>query len=1167
MELLPLHWSQLHYRGDIVPPPRWGHTCTPLNEHELVIFGGIGSKKYNCLYIFDRDALTWGIPRVTGDSRPHLYHHSATLVGRRIYFFSGRCDGKHTKMVHILDLVDFKWTSFKPPKPRPAPRSLHCTVLMPDGQTILLFGGYGGHGKYFNDIYLFDTETNEWKDPGRIGGTVPPPRCGFASCLSEDGNTLYVMGGNKGEKASQTYEDMYSLDLRHLVWTKLPSLPHPMTGHLATICGSLLYVVGGKARGMKTLEFDPSLYTFDLNTMVWSCLPPSAGEPLGRVGQTLCGLRHELLVYGGSGLRGPTGRMHVADLSVAAELEASMYKRDTVEEIPPPPPAAPQSHLQHETHHIPYMRGPSLLERMHRGDAHRRPERSRSGMSGQASGAISQSSGSHHMRSRSNISIDHGYLYNQPAFVNQTQPNFLPAEVGLFPGTSPAVSSEGLFGSQLPSRMSSVSSWQSSPAISPFMLGDKGLSAANVANLQNINVPYNQATQQWVQLNRLPSPTLAGALPSRTPSPTALQAHAMTISGSPAVFEPSPYRTTPRMSRQLSNPERIRRWGPVVVSRFNSGSINEPSLAYHPSQKETEVFRLRKDNLDGEDTSSTRHDELDVHMENSHSSGPSSGEGSPRAIESVVSTENPGVSPSPSVYSVGETYPPVRDTCYDAFDVLLKAAAQRPGWRWSYVEIWTINSTPSMLEFRHSHYVLSDMPSILNIVNRYGHLIDGDLFMGGDVETNYRQVFFASLNSVPRETYIRTGLARKAGLRSCETLPLYTTTNHLLGFLALFSDVEAYDGPSDGIILDSLMEVCGHTADMVFAYEQLEGGQLANYVYAQVVAEKIDAAVNDMLVQIFLRVAWVSRMLAPIFRWACAMDSESHKAAIDLLVLICSKAQILDNEWAILFSDLQRALRFLACVSPVDSAKTPVRGKAQAALRMLEDARVIQVKPPPYFGPNAPSPAIDALKEFKDNLVKEFAESELRDDVLAKFQSLSKNTPKTFSSFDIWTVCGQKGSNGRPYNTAPIVTKANEYLSRVAKGDNIFTNEAIQALHAVLPLEPSLTPGAFRDTLVVGSYLFFQYYRVFVPWEEVPTALGVAQSCMASEGADWCPLMKAFFVFSSIVHYVHPFLDGNGKLSRLLGNIFMRAAGYPDLLFRAQDKVITLEELMKRMLK
>ncbi len=63
----------------------------------------------------------------------------------------------------------------------PSTRNCHSSTTF--GQYILIFGGREGEGKkrIVNDIYIFDTEKNQWFTPKIDKHKLPQPRMGHSS--------------------------------------------------------------------------------------------------------------------------------------------------------------------------------------------------------------------------------------------------------------------------------------------------------------------------------------------------------------------------------------------------------------------------------------------------------------------------------------------------------------------------------------------------------------------------------------------------------------------------------------------------------------------------------------------------------------------------------------------------------------------------------------------------------------------------------------------------------------------------------------------------------------------------------------------------------------------------------------------------------------------------
>ena len=52
------------------------------------------------------------------------------------------------------------WEELKPKGKKPLPR--HGHTMTPLHQYLVIFGGNGDEGNYFNDLFIFNTNDNEW---------------------------------------------------------------------------------------------------------------------------------------------------------------------------------------------------------------------------------------------------------------------------------------------------------------------------------------------------------------------------------------------------------------------------------------------------------------------------------------------------------------------------------------------------------------------------------------------------------------------------------------------------------------------------------------------------------------------------------------------------------------------------------------------------------------------------------------------------------------------------------------------------------------------------------------------------------------------------------------------------------------------------------------------
>jgi dynein heavy chain, axonemal len=162
------------------------------------------------------------------------------------------------------------------------------------GAKILLFGGYGGSGQVYNDMWVLhiDGDVFRWENiTETIEGTGPSPRfdhCAFIYPVTPNSETydkLLIMGGRD---LSQMYQDSHILDLNRMAWendTQPPTLPYEICNNLCDGVESVPYhkvfSFGGK-KGM--MQYLNSVEVMDCGSQVWSSPPVDAtlAPPVGR---------------------------------------------------------------------------------------------------------------------------------------------------------------------------------------------------------------------------------------------------------------------------------------------------------------------------------------------------------------------------------------------------------------------------------------------------------------------------------------------------------------------------------------------------------------------------------------------------------------------------------------------------------------------------------------------------------------------------------------------------------------------------------------------------------------------------------------------------------------------------------------------------------------------
>jgi len=90
---------------------------------------------------------------------------------------------------------------------------------------------------------------------------------------------------------------------------------------------------------------------------------------------------------------------------------------------------------------------------------------------------------------------------------------------------------------------------------------------------------------------------------------------------------------------------------------------------------------------------------------------------------------------------------------------------------------------------------------------------------------------------------------------------------------------------------------------------------------------------------------------------------------------------------------------------------------------------------------------------------------------------------------------------------------------------------------------------SFRTAAVLGVAHTFSY-RLFLPHYEIEEALAYVFSLHED------PLLHFFRIYHTLVEWIHPFEDGNGRLGRLLFTILLRSKGFPCII-HSEYKIMT----------
>jgi dynein heavy chain len=243
--------------------------------------------------------MTWSTPKCFGDDMPSRRSgHTLCLVGEFVYLFGGndfrRPPGPNAELFKLdISGSDFYWTKVENTSNGrwPEPRSHHTAIAISPTK-MLIFGGFRSSSIRYNDLWIYDTTSNEWSQPHpaqtetnpdgevvykRPWHDVPAPR-GAHTCTLVD-TQLYIFGGYGGQGfARRDFNDMSILDIETWEWQAVEITgevhPEPRSGHQAVAVLNDIYVLGG----WNSMQQFGNTYIFNIDTKEWTKSETSFGE-------------------------------------------------------------------------------------------------------------------------------------------------------------------------------------------------------------------------------------------------------------------------------------------------------------------------------------------------------------------------------------------------------------------------------------------------------------------------------------------------------------------------------------------------------------------------------------------------------------------------------------------------------------------------------------------------------------------------------------------------------------------------------------------------------------------------------------------------------------------------------------------------------------------------
>jgi hypothetical protein len=156
------------------------------------------------------------LPRVCAEG---IYHPTRNSM---IFFGGINPDGARFNDVWELKLDTLRWQQINPPGTKPAPREAFPVCYDQINNRMIVFGGFGDNGAFYNDLWALDlTKGNEHWIHLSPTGMIPTIRAASAYGFDTKRNKLYIFGGWNYYSGFTFYNDVYVLDIPTMSWNKI----------------------------------------------------------------------------------------------------------------------------------------------------------------------------------------------------------------------------------------------------------------------------------------------------------------------------------------------------------------------------------------------------------------------------------------------------------------------------------------------------------------------------------------------------------------------------------------------------------------------------------------------------------------------------------------------------------------------------------------------------------------------------------------------------------------------------------------------------------------------------------------------------------------------------------------------------------------------------------
>lgn len=311
-------WKPLVLPSGWFPEARHSTPAVEISAGKYFVLGGINNTR-TCSDSFIMNTLSGEVTNIHLRDVCVFEHAATTMKDGRVICCGGRKASKICSHVHIVNLNqgNVAITCYSSLKSAPKGRTCHSLTTLPNG-SCLLYGGYGGHSNYFNDVHLLDP-TPSWAKL-KMSGEPGKKRAGHSAVFLTSGphaGSILIFGGYNRDSYFNDV-DLIQQQQGKWHWVQGPvegPVPYPRGCHSVQLTADGNMLVWGGAGPQSTLLNDLAV----LNTwaMTWSTPKIQGDLPSKRYAHCSMLTSTGLIIFGGTGEQDRFDELSMLEFDVA----------------------------------------------------------------------------------------------------------------------------------------------------------------------------------------------------------------------------------------------------------------------------------------------------------------------------------------------------------------------------------------------------------------------------------------------------------------------------------------------------------------------------------------------------------------------------------------------------------------------------------------------------------------------------------------------------------------------------------------------------------------------------------------------------------------------------------------------------------------------------------